>query len=118
MGELKTNFSYFSFQSVWSRAGLLVVAFCLSSNAMGMFWVSGFYGSIILLRNNYNSIDVFPLLRKKASKFSNYQGNAALGVYHYEAVNKNATFSLAKRLFIPNEFLKTKGKILLLVTPV
>ena len=26
--------------------------------------------------------------RKKASKFSNYQGNAALGVYHYEAVNK------------------------------
>lgn len=55
--------------------------------------------------------------RKKASKFSNYQGNVALGVYHYETVNKNATFSLAKRLFIPNELLKTKGKILLSVTP-
>lgn len=79
-----------------------------------MFWVSGFYGSIILLWN-YNSVHVTK--GKKASKFSNYQGNVALGVYHYEAVNKNATFSLAKRLFIPNELLKTKGKILLSVTP-
>lgn len=45
-------------------------------------------------------------VRKKASIFSNYKGNVALVVYHYEAVNNNATFSLAKRLFIPNE-LKT-----------
>lgn len=55
--------------------------------------------------------------RKKASKFSNYWGNVKLGVYRYKAVNKNARFSLAKRLFIPNELLKTKGKILLSVTP-
>lgn len=106
----------FCFQLVLNRAWLLIVVFCLFLNAMSILWVSGLYGSVIFLWNNYNRTMFYQ--RKKGKQIFQFSRQCSTRVYHHEAVNKNATFSLAKKLFIPNGFLKTKGKILLCYTSI